>query len=203
VPAFGRPSLSHRKRPEIAAYRRIQPETDCRPVIGFSAGRKVMKQTTTNSEIRWGTVDFLTELCSGRRPWLRSDADCNGDEGRPAVDVKQLAPVFIAYPPDTVSPASATDGARSKASKPVWVGPPREISRQRKATISCYALGDRQSPWRGERLAACGCRSPLNCTALAGPSDRPDLHKPAVEIPDPYPPEFQTKCSRQRCPGPG
>ena len=57
VPEFCRPSLSHRKRPEIAAYRRIRPETDGRPVIGFSAGRKVMEQTTTNREIFWRTGD--------------------------------------------------------------------------------------------------------------------------------------------------
>jgi hypothetical protein len=56
-------------------------------------------------------------------PWLRSDADWNGDEGRPALDVKQLAAALIAYPPDTGSPSAAPDGGQSTASEPVWVRP--------------------------------------------------------------------------------
>ena len=45
---------------------------------------------------------------------------------------------------------------------PFGSGPPRQTSRQRKATMGCCALGGWSRSRRGERLAACGCRSPLN-----------------------------------------
>ena len=43
------------------------------------------------------------------------------------------------------SPTAAPNGGQSNASRPVWVGPPREMCRRRKAMMSCCALGGRQS----------------------------------------------------------
>jgi hypothetical protein len=87
------------------------------------------------------------------------------------------------------SPAAATDGGQSNASEPVWLGPPRGIGRQHKATMSCCVLGGRQPP-SGEgsvwRRAAADHRLTARHTERAPATVR--IHKPAVEIPDPFPP---------------